>query len=108
MCTINIHLIPNAKQSGIVSIENIQNGSINIKMKVTAPPQRGKANKEMIKILSAILSIRKSAVILRSGQSSNIKKIYIDKNQKELMELLTNSNNYTIPPPRFMADNMIS
>lgn len=42
MCDITIHLLPNAKQSGIVSFAILQNDTIYIKMKVHAIQKKAK------------------------------------------------------------------
>lgn len=96
MCSIDVQIISNTKQSGVVSLKILQNGNLHIKIKVRAPPERGKANKEMIKLLSEVLSVRKSSIKLISGQSTSSKKVYIDKEQKDLMELLKNNKLITI------------
>ncbi|MHC4773598.1 MAG: DUF167 domain-containing protein [Planctomycetota bacterium] len=42
------------------------------KIKIAAPPEKGKANKMMIAFLAEALNIKKNAVRIRSGQTSNI------------------------------------
>lgn len=48
-----------------------------IKVKVAAPPEKGKANKCLIEFLAKKLSIRKKDVRVVSGMTSPIKKIEI-------------------------------
>ncbi|MBL0849370.1 MAG: DUF167 domain-containing protein [Candidatus Liberibacter ctenarytainae] len=96
MCNMTIHLLPNAKQSEIVSLQILHNGTIHIKMKVHAPPLKGKANKSMIEILAKKLSIKKSSITLLSKQSSPIKRIYVDKDYEEIIQLLKNSHMITL------------
>lgn len=96
MCYITIHLLPNAKQSGIVSFAILQNDTIYIKMKVHAPQKKSKANKAMLTILAERLSLNKSSLKMLSKHSSPIKKIYIDKDCKEIIELFKRNNPVTL------------
>ncbi|MHC5191346.1 MAG: DUF167 domain-containing protein, partial [Planctomycetota bacterium] len=47
------------------------------KIKIAAPPEKGKANKMMIAFLAEALNIKKNAVRIRSGQTSNIKQVLL-------------------------------
>jgi len=71
--TLNIYVRPGSSKT---KIEGLYNG--NIKIKIAAPPEKGKANKELIGILSKILKIPKSKIIIASGINSNYKTIRID------------------------------
>ncbi len=53
-----------------------------IKIRVNAPPEKGKANKELIKFIAGILSIPKSCIDITSGKTSNYKEIQINTGQK--------------------------
>lgn len=66
-----VHVQPNAKKN---SIEGIDRWRERIKIKVSAPPVGGKANKELIKFLSKLLG--KEIVILR-GETSREKDLLI-------------------------------
>lgn len=54
-----------------------------IKVKICAPPQKGKANKELIEYLSIILKIPKIDIDIIRGRFSNIKEIQIKNKSKE-------------------------
>ncbi|NJE07381.1 YggU family protein [Thermococcus sp. M39] len=66
-----VHVQPNAKKN---SIEGIDKWKGRIKIKVSAPPVGGKANKELIKFLSKLLG--KEVVIIR-GETSREKDLLI-------------------------------
>ncbi len=53
-----------------------------IKIRVSAPPEKGKANKELIKFVAEILSIPKSCIDITSGKTSNYKVIQINTGKK--------------------------
>jgi uncharacterized protein (TIGR00251 family) len=69
---IKVKIIPNAHKN---SIEGFQEDTLKIKIK--APPDKGKANEELIDFLSDIFSIAKSQIRIISGHSSRLKKIEI-------------------------------
>ena len=48
-----------------------------LKIKVTAPPEKGKANQCLIRFLADQLGIKKNAVSIISGQSNPVKQIQI-------------------------------
>ncbi|MBN1974449.1 MAG: DUF167 domain-containing protein [Sedimentisphaerales bacterium] len=48
-----------------------------LKIKVSAAPEKGKANQCLIKFLAGILDVKKNSIQIISGQTSPIKKIQI-------------------------------
>lgn len=54
-----------------------------IKIKLTAPPVEGEANKQCIKFLAKTLKLPKSALEIISGQASRNKRILIRANSVE-------------------------
>jgi len=69
---------PNSSENSIVGIYDDK-----IKIKINAPPEKGKANKELIDFLSTKLGIPKQDIEIVRGQFSNIKEIRI-KNRSRL------------------------
>ena len=70
--TIEIHLQPGAKKSGIVGFrEGI------LYAKVTSLPQKGQANKALVELMAQTLRIPKSAVNIIRGQSGRSKVVAI-------------------------------
>jgi hypothetical protein len=74
---INIHITPNAKKSEVLGEEMDLFGGKTLKVKVSAPPVEGKANKELIKILSEYFDVPKSKISIVSGDKSRNKIIEI-------------------------------
>ena len=70
---INVKVKPNSKQQKI--IEEVD-GSLPIRLK--SPPVDGKANEELIKVLSKKFNVPKSYIRIKSGISSRQKLIEID------------------------------
>ncbi len=49
-----------------------------IKIYLNSPPEKGKANLELVKYLSHVLSLPKSAVKITAGETGKEKKIQVD------------------------------
>ena len=54
-----------------------------IKVKICAPPEKGKANKELLDYLSIILRVPKIDIDIIRGKFSNIKEIQIKNKSRE-------------------------
>jgi len=48
-----------------------------LKVKIAAPPEKGKANKELLRLLAAQLNIRQKDVEIQSGHTSSIKTLLL-------------------------------
>ena len=73
---INIKVKPNSKEQKIIEEEN---GSLTIRLK--SPPVDGKANEELIKVLSKKYHVPKSYIRIKSGISSRQKLVEIDMDE---------------------------
>jgi len=76
---INVHINPNAKKSEVLGEELDLFGGKTLKVKVAAPPIEGKANKELVKILSKHFNVPKSKISIVSGDKSRNKIIEVQK-----------------------------
>ena len=54
-----------------------------IRVRVAAPPEKGKANKELIRFLAKCLSISKANIVLLSGETSRRKRILVKGMSKD-------------------------
>jgi hypothetical protein len=69
---LEIRVLP---RSSRCEIAGVQDGAL--KIKLTAPPVEGKANKECVRFISDLLKIKKSAVSIIAGEKSKNKTILI-------------------------------
>ncbi len=69
---IPVKVQPGAKRDGIAG-----EWGGRLKIQVKAPPEKGKANEAVIKLLAKGLGIRKSSVHIISGEFSREKKVLI-------------------------------
>lgn len=83
---INLHVKANADKNEIVEIKPEY-----VKIKIAAPPEKGKANAELIRYLSNVIGIDKAEIGIISGLSSKIKMVKINALIKEqIIERLKN------------------
>ncbi|MDQ3635878.1 MAG: DUF167 domain-containing protein [Acidobacteriota bacterium] len=76
----NVRVIPRSSKSEIVGEHDGD-----LKVKLSSPPVDGKANKELIKILSKELKIAKSNIEIISGETSKTKQIKIRTSDKQII-----------------------
>lgn len=69
---IKLKVIPNANHNAIV-----EKTPTFMKVKIKAAPEKGKANKELIKFLAQELNVKKSSIKIKSGEKSRTKIIQI-------------------------------
>jgi uncharacterized protein (TIGR00251 family) len=69
---IDVRVQPKSSKDGIAGEHN---GAL--KISVTTPPEGGKANGAVIKLLSKLLRIPKSAIVIISGATSRNKRLKI-------------------------------
>ena len=79
---VNIRISPNAKKNEI-----LKDGEI-FKIKITAQPIDGKANKALIEILSKNFKIPKNSIKILKGETSKEKTILFMTQNEEKLNLL--------------------
>lgn len=70
---IKIKAVPNSSKNEICGLYDDA-----LKVKIKAPAVENKANEELIKFFSKLLKIPKSSIILKSGDTSKLKTLYIN------------------------------
>ena len=78
---LQIKVIPSSSQDGIAGwLEDT------LKVKVKAPPEKGKANKAVIKLLEKTLDLGKGSIEVTSGTTSTRKTVEINSEDDKLIE----------------------
>lgn len=85
---LNIRLTPNSRQNQILGIFEGENNQKSLRVSITQIPEKGKANKELIKFLSKIFKIAKSDFEIISGSIDRNKKVLIYGNPEEIVSKL--------------------
>lgn len=70
--SFDIRVIPGASKNEAVGI---QDGAL--KVKLTAPPVEGKANRACVEFLAGLLGVRRSALAITSGEKSRKKTVSV-------------------------------
>jgi uncharacterized protein (TIGR00251 family) len=68
-----VKVTPNAGRNEITSFKE---GVLQVR--IAAPPEKGKANKELTDFLSEVLGVKKSSILIIKGQTSRNKVIIIE------------------------------
>jgi uncharacterized protein (TIGR00251 family) len=72
MLSFQLQVVPRASRSEIAGEHD---GSLRVR--VTAPPVDGAANKEVIRVLARALGVTRKAVAITSGQTSRLKRVKV-------------------------------
>jgi hypothetical protein len=81
---ISLRVYPGAARSEVVDIS----GGV-WRVRVAAPPVKGKANRELLALLSRLLGVNKGAITIKTGQTSRNKVITVaGLTQPEVVERL--------------------
>lgn len=67
-----VKVIPKSSSNTVVGLEGDR-----LKVKVTAVPEKGKANQAVIKLLSKYLGIPKSSITIISGETAKQKTVFL-------------------------------
>ena len=82
---LSIRLTPNGGRDAIDGVETGSDGECHLKARVSAVPEKGKANKALIALLAKSLGIPKSSISLVSGDTARKKILRIDGDPEDLI-----------------------
>ena len=71
---IKIKVTPGAREDKVLGMEGDT-----LKVKLRAPPEDGKANQALIGVLAEHFKVHKRCVIIRSGHTSRLKTVLIER-----------------------------
>lgn len=80
-----VKITPNAQNLAVKGIFCDAEGKDFLRISVVSVPEKGKANKELIKFLSKELNISKGDIEIVSGETAHIKKILLKSKGENLM-----------------------
>jgi uncharacterized protein (TIGR00251 family) len=83
-----VRLTPRASRNGVDGIAADAEGRPILKLRLVAPPVEGAANEALIAFLAKMLSLRKADVMIRSGETSRIKVLYLAGDSAEILREL--------------------
>ena len=71
---LTVKVIPRAANP---DVDGFESGNV-LRIRVSAAPERGKANKEMIKLLARALGVGTGRIQIRRGETARHKHVYIE------------------------------
>ena len=80
-----VRLTPNGGKNALDGVEPGVDGEPVLKARVTAVPEKGKANKALIELVAKSLKIPKSSISVISGDTSRKKILRIDGDTEDLI-----------------------
>jgi uncharacterized protein len=86
---VRVRVAPRAAGNRIDGMVGDGEGGAILKVAVTAPPEGGKANAALIKLLASEWRLPKSSLAVATGASERRKTVRIDGDAGELMKRLT-------------------
>jgi uncharacterized protein (TIGR00251 family) len=85
---VSVRLTPNGGRDAIDGIEHDADGACYLKARVTAVPEKGKANNALVSLLAKALKHPKSSVAVISGDTARKKILRIDGDPEDLRDKL--------------------
>ncbi|MEX6633298.1 DUF167 family protein [Hyphococcus lacteus] len=79
---------PGAKINAITGLWTSADGNPRLAIRVSAPPDKGKANAAILKLLAKALGLPKSALTVAAGETSRLKTIEIAGSDQSLVPAL--------------------
>ena len=87
--TVAVRLQPGARREGVEGIARDARGREVLKVAVTAPPEKGRANAALIALLAKTWRLPKTSLAIAAGAESRRKSVTIAGDPNELMKRLT-------------------
>ena len=75
---LRLRVTPNAGRDAIEGYETLADGTTVLRLRVSAVPDKGKANAAVLALLAKALGIPKSTLTITSGETARLKTVRID------------------------------
>lgn len=79
-----VRLTPNGGRDAFDGVEVTADGLAHLKARVTAVPEKSKANKALVALLSKAMKVPKSSILVASGETSRQKILRIEGDPEDL------------------------
>lgn len=84
---ITVKVVPGSSRSEIIG----RHGTM-LKVRVAAPPEKGKANKALLEFLAKQLNLKKTDMEITSGHTSSVKQVFLAGATLEAVESMYEKN----------------
>ena len=86
--TLAVRVTPKSSRDAVTGLHTGAEGAVSLAVKVTAPPDKGKANKAVLAVLAEAFGLPKSAFALVSGETDRQKVVSVAGNLPDLEALI--------------------
>ncbi len=76
---LGVRVTPKSSANAIAGLYEAGNGAVSLQVRVTAQPEKGKANKAVIQTLAKALGVPKSNLTLVSGETARQKTVHSEE-----------------------------
>lgn len=83
-----LRVTPNAGRDAIEGIEQRDDGTAVLRLRVSAVPDKGKANAAVLALLAKQLGVPKSSITLVSGETARFKTVLVDGRSNDILQRL--------------------
>ena len=87
--TVAIRLQPGAARNGIDGLATLDDGTLVLRVRVGAPPEDGRANAALIRLLAKEWRLPKGAITIRRGARQRLKTVHVAGDPRDLAPRLT-------------------
>ncbi len=82
---LDVRVTPNASKNRCGGLWIGAGGEERLVIRVTAPPDKGRANKAVLKIVAETLGLSKSSVSIAAGEKGRLKTVAIDSDSGDII-----------------------
>ena len=90
---LTVRVTPKASRNEVTGFYTAADGTVSLSVKVTAAPDKGKANKAVIDLLAKKIGVAKSTLALVKGETDRNKTFQISGNIKSLEAFIASHTN---------------
>lgn len=90
---LSVRVTPKSSRDEVTGLHTAADGAVSLAVKVTAVPDKGKANRAVIETLAKAFRLPKSAFQLVSGETDRNKTLLVSGNPAELEALMAGKVN---------------
>lgn len=87
--SLYLRVTPKSARPGIAGLFQGADGKVSLQVKVTAQPEKGKANEAVIDFLAETLRLPRKALTLTAGETSRLKTVHIASNPAAIEQTLS-------------------
>ena len=81
---VDVRVTPKSASTKLAGLHTAADGTMSLAVKVTAPPDKGKANAAVIGVLAEAFGLPKSTLSIAAGETSRRKTVHISGNPEGL------------------------